>query len=326
MGASGSFPIDLVLFGMIAAFLVLRLRSILGKRTGFERPAPPLQPVQPRTPAAPVIEGQAEPAPSAPAATHCAGCRQRRRRRRWPRCAASTAISIRPASSPAWTRRSASSSAAFAAGDRAALRPLLGDDTYAAFDQAITAREKAGETQVSDIKSIQSIDIDRRLAARPHRQMTVRIASDQISYTTDKDGRPITGTDAVTEIIDLWTFERDLSQQDPTWRLVAAAQRLTTASGRCERVHDLSGTKPRVALFVTCLVDLHRPSVGFAAIKLLEQAGCRVEVPRAQTCCGQPAYNSGDRRDRAGSGAGDRRRRSAAMTMSSCRRAPAPAC
>ena len=53
--------------------------------------------------------------------------------------------------------------------------------------------------------------------------------------------------------------------------------------------------QPRVALFVTCLVDLHRPTVGFAAIRLLEQAGCQVEVPRAQTCCGQPAYNSGDR-------------------------------
>jgi L-lactate dehydrogenase complex protein LldE len=53
----------------------------------------------------------------------------------------------------------------------------------------------------------------------------------------------------------------------------------------------------RVALFVTCLVDLFRPSVGFAAIKLLEQAGCSVDVPRAQTCCGQPAYNSGDRAD-----------------------------
>jgi L-lactate dehydrogenase complex protein LldE len=53
--------------------------------------------------------------------------------------------------------------------------------------------------------------------------------------------------------------------------------------------------RPRVALFVTCLVDLHRPSVGFAAIKLLQQAGCQVEVPRAQTCCGQPAYNTGDR-------------------------------
>lgn len=54
---------------------------------------------------------------------------------------------------------------------------------------------------------------------------------------------------------------------------------------------------PRVGLFVTCLVDLFRPSVGFAAVQLLERAGCSVEVPRGQTCCGQPAYNSGDRRD-----------------------------
>jgi L-lactate dehydrogenase complex protein LldE len=52
---------------------------------------------------------------------------------------------------------------------------------------------------------------------------------------------------------------------------------------------------PRVALFVTCLVDMIRPSIGFAAVKLLEDAGCAVEVPEAQTCCGQPAFNSGDR-------------------------------
>ncbi|MEO1328082.1 MAG: (Fe-S)-binding protein [Pseudomonadota bacterium] len=58
---------------------------------------------------------------------------------------------------------------------------------------------------------------------------------------------------------------------------------------------DRTETPPRVALFVTCLVDLFRPSVGFAAVKLLENAGCRVEVPTAQTCCGQPAWNSGDR-------------------------------
>jgi L-lactate dehydrogenase complex protein LldE len=55
--------------------------------------------------------------------------------------------------------------------------------------------------------------------------------------------------------------------------------------------------KPRVGLFVTCLVDLFRPSVGFATIKLLEDCGCEVRVPKAQTCCGQPAYNSGDRKD-----------------------------
>jgi len=51
---------------------------------------------------------------------------------------------------------------------------------------------------------------------------------------------------------------------------------------------------PRVALFATCLVDALRPGVGFAAMELLEAAGCVVEVPRGQTCCGQPALNSGD--------------------------------
>ena len=52
---------------------------------------------------------------------------------------------------------------------------------------------------------------------------------------------------------------------------------------------------PKVALFVTCLVDFFRPSVGFATVKILERAGCHVMVPENQTCCGQPAYNSGDR-------------------------------
>ncbi len=53
-------------------------------------------------------------------------------------------------------------------------------------------------------------------------------------------------------------------------------------------------SRPRVGLFVTCLVDIIRPTVGFAAVKLLEEAGCKVIVP-SQTCCGQPAYNAGDR-------------------------------
>jgi L-lactate dehydrogenase complex protein LldE len=60
---------------------------------------------------------------------------------------------------------------------------------------------------------------------------------------------------------------------------------------------DVKKKNPRVGLFVTCLVDLFRPTVGFASVKLLEDAGCEVEVPMAQTCCGQPAYNSGDRSD-----------------------------
>jgi L-lactate dehydrogenase complex protein LldE len=62
-------------------------------------------------------------------------------------------------------------------------------------------------------------------------------------------------------------------------------------------VQKTNPATPRVGLFVTCLVDLFRPTVGFAAISLIERAGCTVEVPAAQTCCGQPAYNSGDRKD-----------------------------
>lgn len=59
----------------------------------------------------------------------------------------------------------------------------------------------------------------------------------------------------------------------------------------------MSAAAPCVGVLVTCLVDLMRPSVGFATVKLLRDAGCRVAVPKAQTCCGQPAYNSGARRD-----------------------------
>src|SRR5262252_5952956 len=55
--------------------------------------------------------------------------------------------------------------------------------------------------------------------------------------------------------------------------------------------------RPRVGLFVTCVVDLFRPVVGWASVRLLRAAGCHVEVPELQVCCGQPAYNSGDLSD-----------------------------
>ena len=84
------------------------------------------------------------------------------------------------------------------------------------------------------------------------------------------------------------------------------------------------GRKPRVGLFVTCLVDLVRPSIGFAAVKLLERAGCAVEVPPSQTCCGQPAYNSGDRGDAVALRATDNRRLRRLWITSSPPRDPAP--
>jgi predicted lipid-binding transport protein (Tim44 family) len=224
MGESGGFPVDLVLFGMIAAFLVLRLRSILGKRTGFERQAPPVPPPgqagPARQPAGPVIDVRAE--PPAPASTQAV-----------PDTASPTGQALAQmrgldsSFDPARFLSGADQAfrmivAAFASGDRVALRALLSDDTYRAFEQAISAREKAGETQVSEIKSMQKLAIEQAELKGRIGAVTVRIVSDQISYTTDKDGRPVTGTDAVTEITDIWTFERDLTQPDPTWRLVAA--------------------------------------------------------------------------------------------------------
>ena len=80
---------------------------------------------------------------------------------------------------------------------------------------------------------------------------------------------------------------RYFPKKGPLHRIFAAANVAAVSA---------SPVKPRrIALFVTCLVDLFRPSVGFAAVKLLEDAGCTVEVPALQVCCGQPAYNSGDR-------------------------------
>ena len=220
MSASGGFPIDLILFGMIAAFLVLRLRSILGKRTGLERQAPPVQPGPARPATGPIIEAKAEsPQPAASQSV--------------PEAASPTGQALDAMRAqdrtfdPARFLAGADQAfrmivAAFAAGDRVALRSLLSDDTYSAFEQAIGAREKAGEKQVSEIRSMHALSIDHAELKGRVGSVTVKIVSDQVSYTTDKDGRLLTGADAVTEITDLWTFERDLSQADPTWRLVAA--------------------------------------------------------------------------------------------------------
>lgn len=87
-------------------------------------------------------------------------------------------------------------------------------------------------------------------------------------------------------------LRRDANAVDPYAEAVKMRDR--SEEGNQASMNAPFQKKPRVGLFATCLVDLMRPSVGFAAAKLLEDAGCIVEVP-SQTCCGQPAYNSGDR-------------------------------
>ena len=218
MGAGSSFPVDLVLFGMIAAFLVLRLRSILGRRQGFERPETPPRPAT-RGPEGPVIEGVAErmqpsarplPEPASPAGQTLA--RMQRIDRDF---------------SPARFLDGAETAfrrivTAFAAGQRDPLRPLLSPETFRDFDAAITAREAKGETQRTEVRAIQSATIDAADLRGTLAFVSVRFVSDQINLTLARDGSVLHGTDAVTELVDLWTFERDLTAADPTWRLVSA--------------------------------------------------------------------------------------------------------
>ncbi|MGH7210238.1 MAG: Tim44/TimA family putative adaptor protein, partial [Acetobacteraceae bacterium] len=109
--------------------------------------------------------------------------------------------------------------AAFAAGDRVRLRGLLSDDVYRSFELAIAAREQAGHTQVSDVKSVQSATIEEAALAGNRADVTVRFVSDQISLVKDDKGQIVSGHDATTELNDIWTFERDLTARDPAWHL-----------------------------------------------------------------------------------------------------------
>jgi predicted lipid-binding transport protein (Tim44 family) len=226
MNLSGGFPVDIVLFGLIAAFLVLRLRSILGRRTGFEGRPRPVPPISARNapnardakPA--VIEGRAEPVPPRPLRplpepTSPLGEQLRRLR------------TIDASFDPARFLEAAENTfrtivAAFAGGDRVTLRSLLTDETYRAFETAIAARETASETQRTEIKEISAAAIVAVELAEQVADITVRLVSDQLNITLGRDGQPVSGTDGITEMVDLWTFERDLGMRDQTWRLAAA--------------------------------------------------------------------------------------------------------
>ena len=221
MGAGGGFTIDLILFGMIAAFLVLRLKSILGKRTGFERPPQPARPIEPPTAFDPMRKVAA---PVQPVAVSQRAVPE-------PVSAVGQTLTKMTAIDRSFSAASFLDGAekafqiivhAFAAGERAALQPLLGGETWKAFDLAITEREKAGHTQVTEVRSIHSITIETAELTGTVASIGVRIVSDQVNMTQTQSGQVLAGTDAVTEITDLWTFERDLSQSNPVWHLVAA--------------------------------------------------------------------------------------------------------
>lgn len=111
---------------------------------------------------------------------------------------------------------------AFADGDRKALKGLLSKEVFDGFNTAITERENAGETMKSTFVGIEKADIVQAAVKGSEVQVTVRILSQLISATFDKDGKTVDGDpDNVAEVNDLWTFSRDSRSRDPNWKLIA---------------------------------------------------------------------------------------------------------
>jgi predicted lipid-binding transport protein (Tim44 family) len=217
MNAAGNIPVDLVVLAMVAGFLVLRLRSILGRRTGFEG-AKPGGPAAPRT--GTVIEGHADPVkpaagralpdPLNPAGRALAAMQAADRRFDPAQFLAGAEKAFRLIVS------------AFAAGDRAKLRPLLTAATFESFDHAITAREKAGDTQATEIQAIELVAIEQATLSGSLASIVVRFVSRQLNQTKARDGSLVGGVEAPAEHVDVWTFERELGSANLVWRLAEA--------------------------------------------------------------------------------------------------------
>jgi predicted lipid-binding transport protein (Tim44 family) len=226
------FDLYTIIFLALAVFIFLRLRSVLGQRTGRERP--PYDPYQARDAARPASEKvvqlpgriaetpQRTPEPVEPA-------------ERWKGFA--TAGSSVATGLDAISREDKSFELqhfvtgaraayemivnAFAEGDRRALKNLLSREVYEGFETAIGERDKRGERVESKFVSIDKADIVGAELRGRSAQVTIRFVSKLISATRDRFGSVIEGSDEkVTDVTDVWTFARDVGSRDPNWKLV----------------------------------------------------------------------------------------------------------
>jgi predicted lipid-binding transport protein (Tim44 family) len=228
MGESFQF-IDIIFFAMIAAFLVLRLRSVLGRRDGHE--GTPQEPME--------KSGLAEQKEN-----NVVALRQN------DEGDADTVASlegevgsdplgiglneIRSFDATFTTQEFVSGGriafehilGAYAAGNSDVLKPLLSNEVFANFDQAICARGNAGETMEETLISIKSADVVEAYMEDTVAYITVKFISEQVHAIRNKDGEVIDGDPSnVTEAADFWTFSHDMKVQDPNWILVATRSR-----------------------------------------------------------------------------------------------------
>lgn len=222
-----------IIFLALAVFIFLRLRNVLGQRTGSERP-PLDRSVRDvarggNDNVVPLPGGIIDQAPLAPAAEPVPPAD------RWkgiaaPDSALASGLNEVAGSDPSFDAQHFMSGAkgayemivlAFAQGDRRALKDLLSPDVYEGFDAAIRGREQRGEKVETRFASIDKAELVSAGVRDRAAQLTVRFISQMISVTRDKDGAVIDGNpEKLTDVTDVWTFARDVSSRDPNWKLV----------------------------------------------------------------------------------------------------------
>jgi len=226
------FDIYTIIFLALAIFIFIRLRSVLGQRTGRERP--PYDPYS-RDARAPANDGKVVTLPTRNS-SEAASRSDEENADRWkgiapagsPVAAGLDAIAASDRSFDAKHFVAGARAAyemivtAFAAGDRKTLKGLLSREVYEGFETAIKDREARGETVENKFVALDTADIIAADLRNSTAQVTVRFVSQLISATRDKAGEVIDGSpDKVTEVTDVWTFARDVSARDPNWKLVA---------------------------------------------------------------------------------------------------------
>lgn len=215
------FPfLDIVFFAMLAIFLGLRLRSVLGRRTGTEKRQP--DPFKPQEPAAPAEDNVVRlPERDRRALAQLAGENDTPLARGLQQIHR-TDPSFDEAGFVGGARAAFEMIVtAFAKGDLDQLRPLLADEVFANFKAAIDARKAKGEvleTNLIGITSAELIDAD---VIGTTAKVTVRFVSEQANVTRSADGKVVDGdANQIVTITDLWSFARDLTSGDPNWALV----------------------------------------------------------------------------------------------------------
>jgi predicted lipid-binding transport protein (Tim44 family) len=219
MGGGFQF-FDIIFFALVAAFIILRLRSVLGRRTGHERTPPdPFRPVPPQ----PV-----ERAPEALAAPGVSGVGAAVTPAVGSLAAGFAQIKI---ADPSFDEQAFTKGAraafeyivgAYAAGDEAKLKPLLSTEVFDGFKSAIVNRRTAGQTHETTIVRLREVEATAARMDGAMASITVRYVSEQINVTRDAAGQAVDGDpDRITEVTDVWTYARNTRSSDPNWILVA---------------------------------------------------------------------------------------------------------